>query len=228
MKDALHDDFAFEPVPGLPALLPEGESIVWQGAPAPIAFAVEVMRLRFVAVLIALLVIWRTAAGIHDGIGAGAVAIVAGGTLLGGLIALGLLALSGWLMARGTIYTITTQRLVIRHGVAMPMAINIPFAKVAGAAAAPGFDGTSSIALSLLPKSRSSFIALWPHVRPFQIIRPEPTLRAIADGARVAGLLTDALSRAAGQPAAATARPAPTGHREPEAIGISNAAAGAA
>jgi hypothetical protein len=28
-----HDDFAFEPVPGLPAPLPKGERILWQGSP---------------------------------------------------------------------------------------------------------------------------------------------------------------------------------------------------
>lgn len=28
-----HDDFAVEPIPGLPELPPEGEHILWQGAP---------------------------------------------------------------------------------------------------------------------------------------------------------------------------------------------------
>ena len=28
-----HDDFAFEPVRGLPAELPRGERLIWQGAP---------------------------------------------------------------------------------------------------------------------------------------------------------------------------------------------------
>ena len=28
-----HDDFAFEPVRGLPAVLPPGERMLWQGAP---------------------------------------------------------------------------------------------------------------------------------------------------------------------------------------------------
>ena len=28
-----HDDFHIEPVPGLPAELPDGEHIVWQGKP---------------------------------------------------------------------------------------------------------------------------------------------------------------------------------------------------
>ena len=28
-----HDDFDFEPVRGLPQVLPEGERLLWQGAP---------------------------------------------------------------------------------------------------------------------------------------------------------------------------------------------------
>ncbi len=216
MRDALHDDFAFEPVPGLPETLPKGETLLWQGTPEPLAFTVEVMRLRLAAVLVAMLVLWRTSAGVHDGNSAGAVMVVAGGTLLGGLIALGLLAVSGWLMARGTIYSITSQRLVIRHGVAMPMAINIPFSKIAGAAAAQGFGGSTTLALSLLPGARSSLIALWPHARPWRLRRPEPSLRAIADGERVASLLAAALAQVSGQaavhvqPSASDVRPVST------------------
>jgi hypothetical protein len=197
MTDANHNDFAFEPIPGLPEHLPKGETLLWQGAPDPIAFVVEVMRLRLVAGLVAGLVLWRTAAGLHDGIGASALTVVVGGTLIGGLIAIGLLGLSGWLMARGTIYSITSQRLVIRHGVAMPMAINIPFTKVANAAVAEGFGSSTTIALTLLPKARSSLVALWPHARPWHVRQPEPSLRCIADGERVASLLAEALRQVA-------------------------------
>jgi hypothetical protein len=197
MKDALHDDFAFEPIPGLPEQLPAGETLLWQGSPEPVAFAIEVMRLRFAAALVAGLVVWRTAASLHDGISGGAVLVVAGGTLIGGLAALALLGFAGWLMARGTIYSITSQRLVIRHGVAMPMAINIPYTKVASAASAEGVAGSTSIALSLLPAARSSLIALWPHARPWHVMKPEPSVRCIADGQRVAALLAGALQRIA-------------------------------
>jgi Bacterial PH domain len=227
-QDRLHDDFAFEPIPGLPDNLPEGESIVWQGTPEPVPFAVEVMRLRLAAALVAILVIWRTAAGYHDGIGSAAVFVVAGGTLLGGAIAMALLFVSGWLMARGTIYTLTNRRLVIRHGVAMPMAINVPFSKIETAALSEPRAGAlwsaPSIALSLAPAKRMSFIALWPHARPFKLIRPEPALRAIVDGARVARLLSQALAQSAGQtptvmsaPAQATPEPRRSDTRNPGA-----------
>jgi hypothetical protein len=208
MTDARHDDFAFEPIPGLPEHLPTGETLLWQGSPEPVAFVIEVMRLRFVAALVAGLVVWRTAAGLHDGIGGKAVLVVAGGTLIGGLIALALLGLAGWLMARGTIYSVTSQRLVIRHGVAMPMAINIPFTKVASAAAADSAGGSTSIAMSLLPGVRSSLVALWPHARPWHLRQPEPSIRCIADGQRVASLLAGALQRVAAAEPVKTEAPA--------------------
>jgi hypothetical protein len=223
MKDALHDDFAFEPIPGLPEHLPAGEKLLWQGAPEPTAFAIEVMRLRLVAVMIAGLVLWRAAAGFHDGIGGKAVLIVAGGTLVGGCIALALLGLAGWLMARGTIYSITSQRLVIRHGVAMPMAINIPFTKIASAAAAGGVAGSTSIALSLMPGTRSSLVALWPHARPWHLRRPEPSVRCIADGERVASVLAGALQHVAASTAVAPAAitPAHLASEAPPTVHIS-------
>jgi hypothetical protein len=216
MKDALHDDFAFEPIPGLPEHLPAGEKLLWQGAPEPVAFAIEVMRLRFVAAMVAGLVLWRAVAGVHDGIGGKAVLVVAGCTLIGGFIAMALLGLAGWLMARGTIYSITSQRLVIRHGVAMPMAINIPFTKIASAASADSVAGSTSIAMSLMPGTRSSLIALWPHARPWHLRQPEPSVRCIADGERVASVLASALQQVAASVPVASA-PIPAAHVANEA-----------
>jgi hypothetical protein len=37
-----HDDFKFEPIRGLPEQLPEGEHILWQGAPDPRVLAREI------------------------------------------------------------------------------------------------------------------------------------------------------------------------------------------
>ena len=197
-----HDDFAFEPIPGLPETPPAGEQILWQGAPNPRAFAIEVMRLKPIAIIALLLAGWRLAAGIHDGESAAALTSTLAWTLGSGVAVLALLYTAGHLMAKGTIYTLTSQRLVIRHGVAMPMAINVPFKQIAGAAlAAPERaplhallgPATSSIALHMMPGSRASLIALWPHARPFKWIKPEPALRGLTDGPKVAHLVSSAL-----------------------------------
>ena len=57
------DDFAFEPVPGLPALPPDGETILWQGRPAGFALAREAYKVNWIAGYFALLVLYRGYSG---------------------------------------------------------------------------------------------------------------------------------------------------------------------
>ena len=54
-----HDDFATEPVPGLPEKLPEGETILWQGRPDWWALTREALSLWWVMGYFALLAAWR-------------------------------------------------------------------------------------------------------------------------------------------------------------------------
>jgi hypothetical protein len=54
-----HDDFNFEPIRGLPEKLPEGEHILWQGAPDPRRLAREALGVRWVAAYFILLAVWR-------------------------------------------------------------------------------------------------------------------------------------------------------------------------
>jgi Bacterial PH domain len=142
--------------------------------------------------------LWWGAAGWHDGASTGAIAATVGATILSAAVALGILAVSGVLMARGTVYSLTSRRLVIRHGVAMPMAINIPFSKIDSASLSEGRRGFGNVAFMPHARSRTSYVALWPHARPWQVIRPEPTLRCIADAAAVAHLAAQALAADAG------------------------------
>jgi hypothetical protein len=213
-------DFAFEPVPGLPALLPAGEHVLWRGSPEPWAFTWDVMRLRAVGIVCLGVLAWRIGAGVHDGLSFGTITVSALWTI--GLIGLllGVLVTAGQLMARGTIYTVTNRRLVIRHGVAMPMAINIPFAKVEGAAVSKLAHGCGTVALQMDRTSRASFVALWPHARPFWFLRPEPVIRAVADVEPLARIVADALG--------AHVRSAPPATRTKPATPVSMPTMGAA
>ncbi len=65
--DMSHDDFSFEPRRGLPALLPEGERLLWQGSPRWQSLAVRAYQVRKVAVYFGILVAWRIAAGVNAG-----------------------------------------------------------------------------------------------------------------------------------------------------------------
>ena len=59
-----HDDFQVEPVRGLPEAPPEGEKILWQGAPATWALAKEALAIHWVAGYFVLLATWRAAANL--------------------------------------------------------------------------------------------------------------------------------------------------------------------
>lgn len=211
MKPAL-TEYEYEPVPGLPERLPPGEEILWQGAPgwqelARRAFHVRKVAAYFVLLLI-LHLIWEVQAGepLADLL-AGVVWLAVAAAL-----ALGLLALLARSMARSTLYTITNRRVVMRFGVAIPMTINLPFAKIANAALRDHGDGTGDLVLSLAGRARTSYLVLWPHARPWHFSPPEPMLRAIPDATsvarRLAAALADHASGAQGEPGTAEAGPA--------------------
>ena len=189
-----------EPVPGLPAPLPAGEQILWQGAPRFAGLARRALHLRWMSVYFALLAAWRIAALAADGVGIAAA--LQGGAIivLVGAVPIGLLALYGWASARSTLYTITSRRVVIRTGVALPITVNIPFALVGSAAVARHGDGTGDVALQIAPPHRVSWIALWPHTRSWHLSRPQPTLRALTEPDAVAQILGRALAAAAAMP----------------------------
>ena len=118
-------------------------------------------------------------------------------------LAVGLLAGLAWLYARLTVYTITSGRVVIRSGLALPTHINLPFDRIQSAGLKTFRDGTGEIALRLERGQRASLAMLWPHVRPFHWARPEPALRCVAPAEEVAGILSGALAaRDQGSPAA--------------------------
>jgi hypothetical protein len=194
-----------EPVPGLPAPLPAGETVIWQGAPRFSGLARRALHLRWLSVYFVLLALWRGVALSSDGVGAVEVVQGAAMILVIGAVPIALLALYGWASARSTLYTITSRRVVIRTGVALPMTVNIPFALIGSAGVAPHADGTGDIALQIMPPHRVSWLALWPHTRSWQVSRPQPTLRAVAEPEAVAQLLGRALAAAAAMPVRAIA-----------------------
>ena len=197
----------YEPVPGLPGPLPEGETILWQGAPRWQAFARRAMRVRWVTGYFVLLAIWGLFGRLSSGTPPEQVLL---STLrLGGLaaVAIGLLALFSWLVARTTMYTITTRRVVMRFGIALPITIQIPFGMIASAGARSWSDGTGDIALTLLAGQSIGYAVLWPHARPWRTGKAEPALRGVADAGAVSLILGRALSASAAQPARAITVP---------------------
>lgn len=192
-----HDDFASEPVPGLPARPPLGEEILWQGRPASFALARDAYKITWFAGYFVVLAIWR-ASIIGDTLGERV--LVALPYLVIGAAFCAMIYLLALIQARSTLYTLTTARVAMRIGAALTVTLNIPFKQVANANLALRQNGTGSIALETIGDTTISYLVCWPHVRPWRLAKTQPMLRCIPDAKRVANLLADAAQTRLNQP----------------------------
>ena len=186
---------------GLPGQLPAGERVLWQGSPDWRVMTRRVFHIRALAAYFGVLLAYSAA----DSFGNGASAATIGLNLakFGGLalVPLALLTLYAWATARATVFTVTNRRVAIKMGLALPLTMNVPFARIDGAAYRPAKGGTGDIALKLCPGDRIAYLILWPHARPWRMAHAEPMLRCIPHAEKVAQLLSRALAAAADAPA---------------------------
>lgn len=189
-----------EAAPGLPEPLPNGERLLWQGAPDWRVLAREAMHLRMLAVYFALLLAAR-----------GVNVLAGGGSARDALLsvlwplplaaaALGLLALLAWLVCRTSVYTITDRRVVMRIGIVLSITFNLPFSQIESAGLRRGTGATGDITLVLADTDHIAYVHLWPHARPWHLKRTEPMLRALPRVQAVADLLAAALAASATRP----------------------------
>lgn len=186
-------EYEHEEVRGLPGRLPPGETLLWQGAPDWRRLARDAFHTHLVAGYFAALLVWAVIDAVSPNGAASPVGVAA--TAAVGVAALALLHGLAWLSARTTVYSITSKRVVLRFGMALPKCVNLPFAQVGDARLAVNKDGTGDIALALTAKGLG-YASLWPHARPWQVAKPEPMMRALPDAASVAALLADACAKA--------------------------------
>lgn len=198
MSNHHHDDFAIEPLPGLPAHPPKGEVLLWQGRPQAFALAREALKITWVAGYFVALAVWR---GWAMGGGEALATLAVMLPYLGlGLVACAILYTIAVVQARSTVYTITTARVAMRIGVALTVTLNLPFRQIGAAHLAVKSNGTGTIALQTLGDTRISYLVCWPHVRPWHLNRTQPALRAIPDAAHVARLLAEAAETKTSEP----------------------------
>ena len=197
-------DFEKEPVKGLPTFLPEGERVLWQGAPRAWPLARRAMLIGPILVYFGALGLWR----FLEAMSLGAAPVAAIGHVLPlipvAAATIGILALMARWIARTTLYTITNRRVVLRFGIALPMAVNLPFKEIGSADLQKHRDGTGTIALAMTSPSRLAFLHLWPNVRPWHFARTRPALRAVAEPEAAATILAEALREHHGQLVATT------------------------
>jgi Bacterial PH domain len=185
----------FEAAHGLPEALPAGETQLWQGSPDALLLARQALHLDLLMVYFGALLAWRGLGSWYDGEPLGPTVQAMASMLAMTVLGLGLILTLAWLMARSTVYTITNRRVVMRVGVVLSITFNLPFAQIASA----GFRArgkAGDIVLSLAGSDRIAYLHLWPHVRPWQLKRTQPMLRALADAGTVAQTLAAALAQA--------------------------------
>ncbi|MEM6302204.1 MAG: photosynthetic complex putative assembly protein PuhB [Pseudomonadota bacterium] len=168
-----------EPIPGLPEEPPENERILWQGRPSARLVARQIFRLRWLTAYFVLIAC--TQAGLKMYRGSALEDSLEGAALVLGLgaVAIAIFALLSFAYAKTTVYTITSKRLAMRFGVALPMVVNIPLTTVTSADMRRFADGSGDVLFTLNPKKRMSYILLWPHVRPWRFLQPQPSIRCL-------------------------------------------------
>lgn len=172
-------EYEDEPVEGLPENLPEGEKIIWQGQPRVAAMAKRVFYVPQLSLYFGLLIAGHTIFRLMEG--------VAGAQVMGTLVwqsglAGTVLLLLWWLSrsyARSVLYTLTSERLVIRSGVALPMMVNIPIEQVTAADLRLHRDGTGDILLQPSEDRQLYWVLLWPNVSPWYSRPVKPLLRGL-------------------------------------------------
>ncbi len=187
---------AREYIRGVPHPLPEGERLLWQGAPTMKAVATHVFHWRLVvAYFAAMLALWAVTTEHQPG----SEVYVASAVVRVSLAAFVMLAVLGLSRAVATTswYAITSQRVVMRVGMAFPMSINIPFKLLESAGVGTFKDGTGQVTMSLAKGNRIAYIAMWPHCRVFRFTQPEPVLRGLEEPQRVAEINAKAVADAA-------------------------------
>lgn len=208
-----HHEHEFEAAPGLPEPLPSGERILWQGGPQWRALCLHVFHLRKLAIYFVAMMGLQALYLMGDPQAAIGRSLV--GSAIAAAIAIGLLALIAWGVARTTLYTLTSRRVVMRIGIVLTITLNLPLRQLRGANLLAHASGHGDVSLALAGSKRIGWFHLWPHARPWALRDPQPTMRCIADAQVVGQRLLAAWQTANPGIAADVARPTPAVQEAP-------------
>lgn len=222
MKQFVVREHEIEPLSGLPGHLPAGERMLWQGRPSARLVARHSLKNVYLAAYFVVLALWAVAAGLSDDRPLGGILFAVAVLTAIGAVLIGLVELFAWGIERTTLYTITTERLVMRFGVALSMTLNLPYRQMNAVSMAPRGRRGGTIAVALLPGHRLSWLVLWPHVRGWRFSQAEPALICLEDADAVSEILARAviawrnshagIGRPAAPPMAISTDFAPGGH----------------
>lgn len=194
-----------EPQYGLPEKLPENERILWQGSPDWKTLARFGFHTRKLTAYFAAVIAIRMAVVLSEGGGLPLAMVNALWLSLLAVMAIGIMAGVAYLCARTTVYTITSRRVVMRVGIVLTLAFNLPFKRIASAGLRELAGDKGDIPLALMGDDRIAYLNLWPHARPWHFSKPEPMLRSVPNAKEVARILSQAWAQCVGDAGTVTA-----------------------
>jgi hypothetical protein len=195
--------------PGLPEPLPDGERVLWSGAPDWRLLSVHVFHVRPLASAAVLFAMLSTVVALAHRAPAAYATLAFVTPLLAGVAAAALAGFAAWLTAHVSLYTVTSRRVVLRVGLLLPVNLNIPFAEITDVALRAYGNGAGDLPLAVRSHQRVSYLLLWPHVKPMTFRRVQPMLRAVRDGEAAAAALVQALRQAHAERPVAANDPVP-------------------
>lgn len=193
MKQFIAREHEYEPTPGLPGKLPASEAILWQGKPSAGVVSRHLLKVRWIGGYFCVLALWAIVAGLYDGQPFGGILFSVAVLVALAAVLVGMLEMFAWGVEKTTLYTITTERVVIRFGVALSMTLNLPYKRINTVSIGRLSGASGNIAIALLPDDRLSWLIQWPHVRTWRFSHPEPSLICLPDAERVSDVLALAI-----------------------------------
>jgi hypothetical protein len=182
-------------LPGVEEPLPRGEKVLWQGHPDLVSVAFRVLHLRALMAYWVLVTLGLVVFGAVDGrplladlVWMAVVAVVGSGLIL---------AWAATIRATTT-YAVTSRRVVLRIGIALPVVLNLPLDRIASVDLRTWGGEQGDVVMTPAAGDRFGWLLLWPHVRPWSLRDPLPALRAIPRAGEVGRLLADAVTEAHG------------------------------
>lgn len=171
---------------GFPGPLPEGETLLWQGAPHWRVLARTALHTRGLAIYFGVIACLAAATG---------GGLIGAATVVGlGLVPLAFAYAYAYAVSRGTVYSITNRRVVLHVGLALPVTLNLPLERIAAADVRSGAAGGGDLSVTLAGADRFSYVVLWPHARPWRFSPAQPTMRGLANVDEPAQILSQALA----------------------------------
>lgn len=185
-----------------PVRLAPDERLLWQGGPTFSSMAVRLYHIRFVAAYGAFLILADVVQAKLQGRTLWPALEAAGPSVLTALGGMAIFAALAWCSARTTRYTVTSHRVVMQCGLALPKTVGIPLHQIDAVAVRARGNGTGDITLLPRPGTKLKFLKLWPFARPWHVREPEPMLRDVPSAGYVASVLSRNVASVAEQAAA--------------------------